>query len=248
MESSGKDGMWQLAPPGPFGDRIHDNTIATAAICLHVENSPRPPAADKRPCPLSGEPGPQIDYKLVQRLLQWSKIHLAQDDLDQFEAVDRARLKYFLAYDRFFNFVRGCQDLWAERRQLVSQQTAIKANPDKFSNTALADNAWRQTINAKECSGAVDRSRVYKRGIAMCTDELSESKRKVLPIVKKLQHAVMVYSQAQKAAQRRDILTNPSTAPDLPSQPIQVAGHKRRREDGDKKEKEDENCKKRTRS
>jgi hypothetical protein len=245
MVTSGQAWAQQPAESGPFGDKINDNVIAVTAICLHVEDSPHSPAGDNKPCPLSGEPGPQIDYKLVQLLLKWSKAQLTQEDLVRFEAVDRSRLKYFAAYECLFNLVRGCQDLWAERRQLVSQEAAIKANPAKFSNTALAENARRQAINARECTEAVHRSRIYKRGITMCTDQLSESKRKVLPIVKKLQHALMVYSQAQTLAQTRKTLTEPPTTPDPPSQLTQVTGHKRRRgeENGD----EDEINKKRAR-
>ncbi|KAL2007790.1 hypothetical protein VTN00DRAFT_7772 [Thermoascus crustaceus] len=175
-----EDDQTTLFPPPLLEGRLSDTITLVASINLLLDESPQGIAAG-RPAPLSAEPGPQIDYRLVSCVLSVTHKSLSRDDCQKLQAVDRLRHRYFSAHGILAHLHRAIQDLWAQRQLLVDRAEQIKIkimynnnNNNNNSNngdedcyrTFLHQNAISQSLNLKQAHEALERYYRCAKGVA----------------------------------------------------------------------------------
>lgn len=212
--------------PSPLEGRLSDTSTLIASINLLLDESPTGIAAG-RPAPLTAEPGPQIDYGLVSRVLLVTEKMLSPEDIRSLQAVDHLRRKYFNAHRAFAQIHRGIQDLWAQRQLLADKAEQIRYNmPNNNNNnglgyyhdynrrTALWRNAVEQSLNLRQAHEALERYYRCAKAVATVTQEFFDAKVKAMPAIYLAQSKLLdVWAAArQEEAARSDSAASTPTA------------------------------------
>ncbi|KAJ9272417.1 hypothetical protein DTO212C5_1602 [Paecilomyces variotii] len=213
--------------PAPLDLILSNEATITASISMTLEQSPRGLAED-RPPPLSAEPGPQIDYKLLQAVLSRTRGLLAPEDLEAISKLISIRKKYWMALSGYTQIHRQIQDIWVQRQRLVDQVESIKLAAARWLSTfaaqmqsprfsgirpegvrnaykakvqaLLRQNANSQLLNAKEARDAIGRYYIYAKGVMGISSKFIEVKLETMPIIYKAQNVLLAFWGDELAA------------------------------------------------
>ncbi|KAJ9253250.1 hypothetical protein DTO207G8_4257 [Paecilomyces variotii] len=213
--------------PAPLDLILSNEATITASISMTLEQSPRGLAED-RPPPLSAEPGPQIDYKLLQAVLSRTRGLLAPEDLEAISKLISIRKKYWMALSGYTQIHRQIQDIWVQRQRLVDQVESIKLAAARWLSTfaaqiqsprfsgirpedvrnaykakvqaLLRQNANSQLLNAKEARDAIGRYYIYAKGVMGLSSKFIEVKLETMPIIYKAQNVLLAFWGDELAA------------------------------------------------
>ncbi|GAD92770.1 hypothetical protein PVAR5_1366 [Paecilomyces variotii No. 5] len=191
-------------PSNPALDLILSNEATlTASLSMTLEQSTRGKSED-RPPPLSAEPGPQIDYRLLHAVIDKTRELLKPEDLEAFSKLADVRKKYWMALSGYAQIHRQVQDIWIQRQKLVDQTESVKVaaarwlstltaqmqsprfagmRPDDLRNAykakvqaVLRQNANSQALNAKESREAIERYYMFAKGLTVLSAKFIETK------------------------------------------------------------------------
>ncbi|KAL1854629.1 hypothetical protein Plec18170_004720 [Paecilomyces lecythidis] len=182
---------------------LSNEATLTASVSMTLEQSSRGKAED-RPPPLSAEPGPQIDYRLLQAVLDKTRELLKPEELEAISNLASIRKKYWMALSGYAQIHRHIQDIWIQRQKLVDQAESVKVaaarwlstfttqmqsprfagmRPEDIRNaykakvqSVLRQNADSQALNAKETREAIERYYMYAKGLTVLSSKFIETK------------------------------------------------------------------------
>lgn len=200
------DEQTTLFPSPLFEGRLSDTSTLIASINLLLDESPEGIAAG-RPAPLSAEPGPQVDYRLIACVLSVTHKSLSREDYQSLQAVDRLRRRYFSAHGVLAHLHRAIQDLWAQRQLLVDRAEQIKIkimhnnnnnnnndddddddDEEEHYHTLLHQNAISQSLNLKQSHEALERYYRCAKGVAQITQDFFDAKVNAMPVIYSVQN------------------------------------------------------------
>jgi hypothetical protein len=210
----------ELPNPAPLNNILSNSATLTASVSMALEQSPRG-LAENRPPPLSGEPGPQIDYKLLQVVLNKTKELLAPETMGAILKLANIRKKYWMALSGYAQLHRHIQDIWVQRQKLVDRADAIKLAAVRYLSTLnaqlhsprfvglrqedlrcaykvkvetlLRHNAYSQILNAKEARDAVGKYILFAKGLAKLSETFVQVKLEAMPSIYQAQNVMLAF-------------------------------------------------------
>ncbi|KAF3482881.1 uncharacterized protein GIQ15_02205 [Arthroderma uncinatum] len=170
----------------PFGDEIPPSISLAEAIWSDYERSTCKEITSIHIDRQSAEPGPQINYEVLNQMIVNIPKRMPDAYAAAFKALANTRVRYFAAYQVLLAEKRTTADSFAMGKLLHMKQIRLQLDPATYGGELAAKNKEAVKKCFEECVKLKQRFEVCKEGLIRCMKEFIQMKAVVIPYIARL--------------------------------------------------------------
>ncbi|WEW58352.1 hypothetical protein PRK78_003820 [Emydomyces testavorans] len=184
--------LFNLSPCFDYAACPPDDILRCPASFIHAiydqAQGSRSATGEFGVCRETGEPGPILNYKSIQKEIYRLGAKLHEDHRRVFDNLARARVRYFAAFLKLIVLLPEVHDVRTERKMLDEEFLQIMESEGGLNSSGPRSREIdrRRNTNDRELQGVKMRFIVAHKGVALCTRQFYEAKKeaeRLLPVL-----------------------------------------------------------------